>query len=180
MIQILHHPNLSWSRSCTIQILQDPNFALSKFGMIQISHNPNVAWSKFCTIQISRHPNFSQSKILYSITILSIKGPLWWDVLAWTWSEFFSYSSGERLRLSISGNWEERPRTAFDPKSNTIPTDDPWENSKRTLALIECSQKYSRLSCLLRVKGLVNCFYLGWSGSTLLLSKHIIKVGLES
>ena len=38
-------------------------------------------------------------------------------------------------------------------------------------------QKYSRLRCLLRVKGLVICFYLGWSGSTLLITKHIIKVG---
>ena len=28
-------------------------------------------------------------------------------------------------------------------------------------------QKYSRLRCLLRVKGLVICFYLGWSGSIL-------------
>ena len=27
-------------------------------------------------------------------------------------------------------------------------------------------QKYSRLRCLLRVKGLVICYYLGWSGST--------------
>ena len=29
-----------------------------------------------------------------------------------------------------------------------------------------CSQKYSRLRCLLHVKGLTICFYLGWSGST--------------
>ena len=28
-------------------------------------------------------------------------------------------------------------------------------------------QKYSRLRCLLHVKGLVICFYLGWSGSIL-------------
>ena len=31
-------------------------------------------------------------------------------------------------------------------------------------------QKYSKLRCLLRVKGLVICFYLGWSGSTLLIT----------
>ena len=40
-------------------------------------------------------------------------------------------------------------------------------------------QKYSRLRCLLRVKGLVICFHLGWSGSTLLITKHIIKVGSQ-
>ena len=32
---------------------------------------------------------------------------------------------------------------------------------------LQCpAQKYSRLKCLLLVKGLVICFYLGWSGST--------------
>ena len=34
-------------------------------------------------------------------------------------------------------------------------------------------QKYRRLRCLLRVKGLVICFYLGWFGSTHLITKHI-------
>ena len=34
------------------------------------------------------------------------------------------------------------------------------------------NQKYSRLRCLLRVKGLVICFYLGCSGSTFLITKH--------
>ena len=43
-----------------------------------------------------------------------------------------------------------------------------------------CKQKYSRLRCLLCVKGLVIGFYLGWSGSTLLITKHIIKVGSKS
>ena len=33
------------------------------------------------------------------------------------------------------------------------------------------SQKYSRLRCLLHVKGLVIGFYLGWSGHTLLIRK---------
>ena len=42
------------------------------------------------------------------------------------------------------------------------------------------NQKYSRLRCLLRVKGLVICLYLGWSGSTLLITKHILKVGSKS
>ena len=41
-------------------------------------------------------------------------------------------------------------------------------------------QKYSRLRCLLRVKGLVIGFYLGWSGHTLLITKHTIKVGSKS
>ena len=38
------------------------------------------------------------------------------------------------------------------------------------------TQKYSRLRCLLRVKGLVICFYLGWSGSILQFRQNIIKV----
>ena len=42
------------------------------------------------------------------------------------------------------------------------------------------NQKYSRLRCLLHVKGLVVCFYLGWSGSTLLITKHLIEVGSKS
>ena len=41
-------------------------------------------------------------------------------------------------------------------------------------------QKYSRLRCLLRVKGLVICFYLGWSGSILHFRQSIIKVGSKS
>ena len=41
-------------------------------------------------------------------------------------------------------------------------------------------QKYSRLRCLLRVKSLVICFYLGWSGSILQFRQNIIKVGSKS
>ena len=42
-------------------------------------------------------------------------------------------------------------------------------------------QKYSRLKCLLlRVKNLVICFYLGWSGSILQFRQNIIKVGSKS
>ena len=40
--------------------------------------------------------------------------------------------------------------------------------------------KYSRLRCLLRVKGLVICFYLGWSGRILQIRTNIIKVGSKS
>ena len=36
---------------------------------------------------------------------------------------------------------------------------------------IDYIQKYSRLRCLLRVKGLMIGFYLGWSGHTLLIRK---------
>ena len=43
-----------------------------------------------------------------------------------------------------------------------------------------CSQKYSRLRCLLHVKGLTICFYLGWSGSILQIRTNIIKAGLKS
>ena len=39
------------------------------------------------------------------------------------------------------------------------------------------TQKYSRLRCLLLVKCLVICFYLGWSGSILQIRTYMIKVG---
>ena len=42
------------------------------------------------------------------------------------------------------------------------------------------SQKYSRLRCLLGVKGLVICLYFGWSGSILQFRRNIIKVGSKS
>ena len=42
------------------------------------------------------------------------------------------------------------------------------------------AQKYSRLRCLLRVKGLVFCFYLGRSGSILQFRQNLIKVGSKS
>ena len=41
-------------------------------------------------------------------------------------------------------------------------------------------QNYSRLRCLLRVKGSVICFYLGWSGSILQFRQNKIKVGSKS
>ena len=41
-------------------------------------------------------------------------------------------------------------------------------------------QTYSRLRCLLRVKGLVICFYLGWSGSILQIRTNRLKVGSKS
>ena len=43
-----------------------------------------------------------------------------------------------------------------------------------------CCQKYSRLRCFLRAKGLVICFYLGWSGSILQFRQNTIKVGSKS
>ena len=42
------------------------------------------------------------------------------------------------------------------------------------------TQKHSRLRCLVRVKGLVICFYLVWSGSILQFRQNIIKVGSKS
>ena len=51
-----------------------------------------------------------------------------------------------------------------------------WNNFQNSY-----EQKYSRLRCLLRVKGLVNCFYLGRrSGSILQFRQNIIKVGSKS
>ena len=41
-------------------------------------------------------------------------------------------------------------------------------------------QNYSRLRCLLRVKGLVILFYLGWSGSILQIRINKMKVGSKS
>ena len=49
-----------------------------------------------------------------------------------------------------------------------------------TANIIFGSKKYSRLRCLLRVKSLVFCFYLGWSGSILQFRQNIIKVGSKS
>ena len=49
------------------------------------------------------------------------------------------------------------------------------------LAIPDASfQKYSRLRCLLRVQGLVICFYLGWSGTILQFRQNIITVGSKS
>ena len=42
--------------------------------------------------------------------------------------------------------------------------------------MISNYQKYSRLRCLLRVKGLVIGFYLGWSVHTLLIRKRTLYV----
>ena len=41
-------------------------------------------------------------------------------------------------------------------------------------------QKHIRLRSLLLVKGLVLCFYLGWSGSILKIRTNMIKVGSMS
>ena len=41
-------------------------------------------------------------------------------------------------------------------------------------------QKYSILRCLLHVKGLVICFYLGWSDRVLQIRTNMIKVGSKS
>ena len=55
------------------------------------------------------------------------------------------------------------------------------QNVITLLCLIDShTQKYSRLRCLLRVKGLVIYFYLGWSGSILQIRTNIIKVGSKS
>ena len=56
----------------------------------------------------------------------------------------------------------------------------PTTNSIIPPMINACFQKYSRLRCLLRVKGLVICFYLGWSGSTLQFRQNITKVGSKS
>ena len=149
-IQISHDPNFAWSKVCTIKILHNPNCAQSIFCSIWILQDQIFTQSKFCTIQILDSPNFAQSKFCL---IQILNDPIYPTLrfrkvhcdrmcLLGHDQNFFSYSSGERLRLSISGNWEERPRTAFDPNSNTIPTDDPWEDSKRTLALIGGSGQF--------------------------------------
>ena len=50
----------------------------------------------------------------------------------------------------------------------------------QNLLLFIMYQKYNRLRCLLRVKGLVICFYLGWSGSILQIRTNIIRLGSKS
>ena len=54
------------------------------------------------------------------------------------------------------------------------------QQDRQDICKYSCYQKYSRLRCLLRVKGLVICFYLGWSGSILQFRQNIIKVGSKS
>ena len=52
---------------------------------------------------------------------------------------------------------------------------------KRVEAVYDINtQKYSRLRCLLRVKGLVICFYLGSPGSSLQFSQIMIKLVSKS
>ena len=50
-------------------------------------------------------------------------------------------------------------------------------NQNQIMSILIYSQEYSRLRCLLILKVLVICFYLGWSGSTLPIRTNIIKVG---
>ena len=50
----------------------------------------------------------------------------------------------------------------------------------KTNTFLGCYQKYSSLRCLLHDKGLVICFYLGWSGSILQFRQNTIKVGSKS
>ena len=54
------------------------------------------------------------------------------------------------------------------------------DNSEMIVINDQWDQKYSRLRCLLRVKALAICFYLGWSGSILQFRQNIIKVGSKS
>ena len=46
-----------------------------------------------------------------------------------------------------------------------------WLKRKKSLESEIKRQKYSRLRCLLRVKGLVICYYLVWSYSAVFLEK---------
>ena len=55
-----------------------------------------------------------------------------------------------------------------------------WSKEYVICHIMSPTQKYSRLRCLLRVKGLVICFYLGWFGSILQFRQNIIKVGSKS
>ena len=71
-----------------------------------------------------------------------------------------------------------------------LPGQDPyisrflWLTSNQVLSCEDLvkgwAQKYNRLRCLLRAKGLVFRFYLGWSGSILQFRQNIIKVGSKS
>jgi hypothetical protein len=54
-----------------------------------------------------------------------------------------------------------------------------WYRDLLALTLLD-HQKCSRLRCLLHVKVLMICFYLGLSGSILRFRRNIIKVGLKS
>ena len=51
---------------------------------------------------------------------------------------------------------------------------------RQCLQTFYCPPKYRKLRCLLRVKGLAICFYLGWSGSILQFRQNIINIGSKS
>ena len=68
--------------------------------------------------------------------------------------------SPEEIKL-LSKNDLEKPVTMDD-----------FTEGNLLRGIVNChGQKYSRLRCLLRVKGLVIGFNLGWSGHTLLIRK---------
>ena len=54
------------------------------------------------------------------------------------------------------------------------------QNTPNAPKFICPNQKYSRLRCLLHVKGWVICFSLGWSGSILQFRQNTINVGSKS
>ena len=71
-----------------------------------------------------------------------------------------------------------------------LPGQDPyisrflWLTSNQVLSCEDLvkgwAQKYNRLRCLLRAKGLVFRFYLGWSDSIRQFRQNMIKVGPKS
>ena len=73
--------------------------------------------------------------------------PIVWSGLVVVDAIFFAWSSGNKVSVSSLA-------CELEVNLNLVYT-----------------QKYSRLRCLLRVKGLVIGFYLGWSGHTLLIRK---------
>ena len=105
-------------------------------------------------------------------------------------SEFSRKNKRTSVFLKNSGRfrkevWSEfRLKKQMTSPKNTVHTMRLWMKTiSKWKTLSVCFlriQKYSRLRCLLPVKGLVFCFYLGWSGSILQFRQNIIKVGSKS
>ena len=93
----------------------------------------------------------------------------------WIWicfNNFYKYNFSKLDHKTLEANYLK-----FQSNANWIVKEfrQIWINY--IISFDKFRQKYSRLTCLLHVKGLVVCFYLGWSGSILQFRQNIIKVG---
>ena len=77
-------------------------------------------------------------------------------------------SANKKKNLAINTQADAPIRFSQLSKTNDLASaGDIFELGKSPQKIRGISKKYSRLRCLLRVKGLVIYFYLGWAGSIL-------------